>query len=58
MLDVSLPVELVRRETLIGLYELGKTTSDPSTFLELILGVEDSDLVWQLAEIMRRRGVA
>jgi hypothetical protein len=58
MLDVSMPIELVTRETLVGMYELGKTTSDPETFLDLILGVQDPELMRQLAAAMQRRGVA
>ena len=48
MLDVSMPMELVTREALIGLYVSGKTSSDPEILLDLILGVRDPDLVVQL----------
>ena len=58
MLDVSVPIELVWRETLVGLYGSRKTASDPRLFLELILGVEDTELAEQLVDAMEQRGVA
>lgn len=48
MLDVSIPIELVTRDTLIGLYTSGKTASDPEIMLDLILSVKDPDLADQL----------
>lgn len=56
-LDVSLPIELVSRDVLAGLYEVRKTNSDPRTFLDLILGVDDPELERQLTAAMERRGV-
>lgn len=53
MLDVSMPMELVTRETLIGLYVNGKTSSDPEIVLDLILGVRDPDLIGQLKAALR-----
>ena len=53
MLDVSMPMELVTRETLIGLYTNGKTTSDPEIMFDLILGLKDPDLVNQLKAALK-----
>lgn len=55
MLDVSIPIELVTRETLLGLYSSGKTASDPGTMLALILDLKDQHLADQLNAAMASR---
>ena len=55
MLDVSIPIELVTRETLLGLYASGKTTSDPEIMLDLILDLRDQQLADQLNAAMASR---
>ena len=52
MLDVSIPIGLLTRDSLLGLYALGKTSSDPRIMLELILGIEDHELALQLESVM------
>ena len=51
-IDVSIPISLLTEDLLIGLYASGKTTSDPSTVVEVILGLRSTPLVEKLAGSM------
>jgi hypothetical protein len=58
MLDVSMPIELLSRTALVGLYRCGKTVSDPKIMAETILGLDDPALVDELELILESRDVA
>jgi hypothetical protein len=55
MIDVSVPMELVTPETLVGLYQMRKTSSDPATVLDVILGVKGPGLFKELVAAMERQ---
>ena len=52
MLDVSLPIELVTMDVLVGLYAVGKTASDPEIVVESILGLVDHRVAAELRSAM------
>jgi hypothetical protein len=58
MLDVSMPIELLSRSALVGLYLCGKTVSDPKIMAETILGLDDPVLVNELKLILEPHDVA
>lgn len=53
-IDVSMPVSLMTPALLIALYEMGKTTSDPQTAVEIVFGQNHPSLVGELNAIIAR----
>lgn len=51
-IDVSMPMSLMTPALLIALYQMGKTTSDPQTAVEIIFGQHHPSLVRDLNAII------
>lgn len=54
-LDVSLPLPLLTRDIFLGLYDMGKTASDPETAIKIVFGEPDAALQRELEAIIDRR---